>query len=173
MRARRSFYCGAAALWLGGCNLVGPVVNPAIERGGERACLSGTEPPPAEAADSCLRIMVRNPNGGFSPATLTTLNAGDAIYAFPAGGCAGNYNHAVVIADVAANEQGRGSATLAVPDAIGRQTAHREFQWSAGQTGRRWVLSDIKTPLQIPNNIVVAVHEGTVDIREICYANYG
>ena len=164
MRAQRSILGGFATIWLGACTVVGPYADPALERADERACLDMQE----ASANSCIQVFRRNPEGGFSPATLTTMQAGDEIFAAKSGDCPGSFNRAVVIADV----QGAGSATLAVPDAIGRQTAQKTFRWDESETGERWVLNAIHTPLQIPGNIHFSVQEGTVDVRNICFANY-
>jgi hypothetical protein len=153
-----------AAVWLTSCTIVGPVVDPALETAEERACLDMQ----AASANSCIQIFRRNPQGGFSPAELTTLQAGDEIFASKSSECAGTFNRAVVIADV----QGPGSATLAVTDAIGRQTPQKRFSWDESRAGKRMVVNAIHTPLQIPGNVHFTVHEGTVDVRNICFANY-
>lgn len=172
MGARRSVILGLACLPLLSCSVVKPYVDPTLRHAAGEACIDIAEDAtPVVGGASCVRLFKRGPDGGFVAATSSTLNAGEEIFGSPTGaeGCTtGRFPFAVVEADTDVH----GAGSLSVADAVGRQEAIREIEWNESRTGKRWAVGNADNPLQIPGTIRVAVSEGQLRLRQLCYARH-
>jgi hypothetical protein len=172
MGARRSVILGLACLPLLSCSVVRPYIDPTLRHAAGESCIDIAEDGTAASGGAaCVRLFRRGPTGGFVAATSSTLNAGEEIFGSPTGaeGCTtGSFPFAVVEADTDVH----GAGSISVADAVGRQEAIRQFDWHQSRSGARWAVGGADNALQIPGTIRVAVTEGQLRLRQLCYARH-
>jgi hypothetical protein len=165
-RGRQYPAMGFAAL-LGGCMIVGPVIDPSLDDAPVQAC---TRFDAAETGPQCLSVFRRGPNGEALALSSGELVAGDLIYATRSGaeGCEGRFTHFVATGDTA----GPGALRLDVGDAIGRGDVGREFTWDEARSNRRWSVGRIDRPLHIPGTTRLQMREGEARLTSLCLKTY-
>ena len=170
MGARRSVILGLAVLPLVSCSVVKPLIDPTLRNAGAEACTDLADDGGAVSGGAnCLNLFRRGPAGGFVASASNRIGPGETLFASPSGaaGCAGGtFTYGVLTADT----EGSGNGELGVADAVGRQQALKEIEWNGARTGARWAVGGIDNPLQIAGTLHVTARDGTLVVRQLCYA---
>lgn len=155
------------SLWLAGCTVAGPIVDPSLDGAPVSAC---TRFDAADAGPQCLTVFRRGPNREALLLTAGELRAGETIYATQSGaeGCEGRFTHFVATGDT----MGPGALSLKIGDAVGRGDVGRQFRWDESRTGRRWSVGRIDRPLHIPGTIRIEMEEGELRLTSLCLRSY-
>jgi hypothetical protein len=171
MTSKRSAMTLLALVPLASCALVGPLVDRQMDDAPYSACTRFASDTSPAGQIQCFALLERGPNGGFVPRASAHLEAGDEVFAAKstAPGCQRAFSHLVVGGDTT----GPGEMTIEVNDAVGRGAIGRTVDWEEARAGRRWAVSDIDTPLHLPNGVRLHMLEGEVHLTSLCYKSYG
>lgn len=171
---------GAVVLGLGAsaCAVVGPLYDRGMADAPTRACVTvapgaaglGAAGPGAGLGAQCFALAQVGSDGQRGAWAGGPLAPGRSLLAVhrTGPGCSGTFTHLIV--DGAS--QGAGRAQLATWDVHGRAGHSRELRWREGFDDRSFALADIGSALMNPGGARISVSQGSLDVRQICFASY-